>query len=163
MWQLFSINVVIIVLDVALLVVEYQDRHVIEQALKEVVYSVKLKFEFAILSKLAGIATQGQQGYLGPFEDYDDFLDHDRAASTETGRPQASGISSYRRESAACVEKNLKMRPERSASMLTGSGEGKAEHVEGCPESQVAYTADQQRRRRTLEDDLYAGVCRDLA
>lgn len=39
-------------MDIALLVVEYQHRHVIEQALKVVVYSVKLKPEFAILNKL---------------------------------------------------------------------------------------------------------------
>lgn len=52
MIELLSINIWIIIMDVALLVVEYQNRHVIEQALKGVVYSIKLKLEFAILNKL---------------------------------------------------------------------------------------------------------------
>lgn len=52
MMELLGINIWIIIMDVALLVVEYQNRHVIEQSLKGVVYSVKLKLEFAILNKL---------------------------------------------------------------------------------------------------------------
>lgn len=56
MIELLSINIWICIMDVALLVVEYQNRHVIEQALKGVVYSTKLKLEFAILSKLISMA-----------------------------------------------------------------------------------------------------------
>ncbi|KAF2807374.1 uncharacterized protein BDZ99DRAFT_392792 [Mytilinidion resinicola] len=52
MYQLFSINVIIIALDIGLLVVEYMNLHVMEQTFKGVTYSVKLKLEFAILSKL---------------------------------------------------------------------------------------------------------------
>jgi len=54
--ELFSINILIVMFDVALLVVEYQNRHVIEQALKAVVYSVKLKCEFVVLRKLVTIS-----------------------------------------------------------------------------------------------------------
>lgn len=60
--ELFSINAVIVIFDVALLVVEYQDRHVIEQALKAVVYSIKLKLEFAVLSKLVEISKRAMRG-----------------------------------------------------------------------------------------------------
>jgi hypothetical protein len=49
MWQLFIINVVIIVLNIALLVVEYHNLRVYEQVFKGVVYSFKLKLEFAVL------------------------------------------------------------------------------------------------------------------
>ena len=56
MIELLSINIWIIFMDVALLVVEYQNRHVIEQCLKGVVYSIKLKLEFAILNKLVTMA-----------------------------------------------------------------------------------------------------------
>lgn len=52
---------------------------------------------------------------------------------------------------------------ERSPSVLTGKGTDMAEHDSIIQDVQPAYTADQQRRRRTLEDDLYAGVCKDLA
>jgi hypothetical protein len=55
MIELLSINVWIIIMDVALLAVEYQNRHVIEQCLKGVVYSIKLKLEFAILNKLVAM------------------------------------------------------------------------------------------------------------
>ncbi|KAK3115892.1 hypothetical protein LTR53_004336 [Teratosphaeriaceae sp. CCFEE 6253] len=167
MWQLFSINVVIIVLDVALLVVEYQDRHVIEQAVKQVVYSVKLKFEFAILSKLAALTRRrDDQTYLGGVEDgdYDDVLAKDRDASVEGGRSRSQAWM--------CT------------GMLQGEAEGKGppggQHVERkasagaededreaapdviCCEPSTA-TVDQQHRRRTLDEDLYAGVCKDLA
>ena len=74
MWQLFSINVFIVFMDVAVLVIEYQDRHVFQQALKEVVYSIKLKMEFAILSKLVALTSKdgGSSGanFTGAFEDY---------------------------------------------------------------------------------------------
>jgi hypothetical protein len=50
--ELFSINVFIIALDIGLLVVEYMDLSVYEQSFKAVIYSIKLKLEFAILGKL---------------------------------------------------------------------------------------------------------------
>jgi hypothetical protein len=52
MLQLVIINVVIIALDILLLVVEYYDLHIAEISIKPFVYSVKLKLEFAVLSKL---------------------------------------------------------------------------------------------------------------
>lgn len=52
MWQLFSINVLIMIMDVALLAVEYKGYFVWEQGLKVVIYSVKLKLELAVLGEL---------------------------------------------------------------------------------------------------------------
>ncbi|TKA83008.1 hypothetical protein B0A55_00840 [Friedmanniomyces simplex] len=162
MWQLFSINVIIIVLDVALLVVEYQNRHVIEQALKEVVYSVKLKFEFAILSKLAGLTRQGNSMSLGAFEDYDDVVSQHRDASTDGGRSRSQAwVCSGSLK--ADLGKREAMHIERTPSVLTGNGTGMAEHDSIIQDMQPAHTADQQRQRRTLDEDLYAGVCKDLA
>ena len=56
MWQLFIINIVIIVMDIALLAIEYKDLHIPEVAFKGLCYSVKLKLEFAVLSKLVEVA-----------------------------------------------------------------------------------------------------------
>ncbi|OQU94772.1 hypothetical protein CLAIMM_01074 isoform 3 [Cladophialophora immunda] len=56
MWQLFIINIVIIFLDIALLVIEYRNLHIPEIAFKGFCYSVKLKLEFAVLSKLVEVA-----------------------------------------------------------------------------------------------------------
>ncbi|CAH0033147.1 unnamed protein product [Clonostachys rhizophaga] len=50
--QLFAINVFIMVIDVALLVIEYKSLFLWEQGVKAVTYSIKLKLEFAILGQL---------------------------------------------------------------------------------------------------------------
>ncbi|USP75357.1 hypothetical protein yc1106_02631 [Curvularia clavata] len=52
MYQLLAINVLIIILDLALLTVEFANQYLIQTTLKGVVYSVKLKLEFAVLGKL---------------------------------------------------------------------------------------------------------------
>jgi hypothetical protein len=52
MYQLLAINVIIIVMDLALLGVEFANLYLIETTLKGVVYSIKLKLEFAVLGKL---------------------------------------------------------------------------------------------------------------
>ena len=52
MHQLIAISVIIIVLDLALLSIELANFYIIEASCKGLVYSVKLKLEFAVLSKL---------------------------------------------------------------------------------------------------------------
>lgn len=52
MKQLILINVVIIVMDLGLLGLECASLYILETLLKGVIYSIKLKLEFAILSKL---------------------------------------------------------------------------------------------------------------
>jgi hypothetical protein len=52
MYQLLAINIIIIVMDLALLGVEFANLYLIETTLKGVVYSIKLKLEFAVLGKL---------------------------------------------------------------------------------------------------------------
>lgn len=52
LWQLLGINVIIIVLDLGLLSVEAASLYLYETIFKGVIYSVKLKLEFAILGKL---------------------------------------------------------------------------------------------------------------
>ncbi|GKZ80514.1 hypothetical protein AnigIFM56816_004738 [Aspergillus niger] len=52
MYQLVAINLIIIALDLALLVIEYRDLYILETMIKGVIYSIKLKLEFAVLGKL---------------------------------------------------------------------------------------------------------------
>ena len=63
MYELLIINVIIIGLDVALLAVEYLNLYEIETTFKGMVYTIKLKLEFGVLSKLVKVvtATQGPQ------------------------------------------------------------------------------------------------------
>lgn len=63
MWELVAINVAIIILDAGLLAVEYLSMYQVEVTLKGMVYSIKLKLEFGVLSKLVKIATARQGVY----------------------------------------------------------------------------------------------------
>jgi hypothetical protein len=56
MIQLLAINILIIIMDLALLGVEFANLYLIETTLKGVVYSIKLKMEFAVLGKLVQLA-----------------------------------------------------------------------------------------------------------
>ncbi|MCJ1338294.1 hypothetical protein MMC09_003580 [Bachmanniomyces sp. S44760] len=56
MMQLIWINCIIIGMDVVLLVMEYGGNYEIEATLKAMVYSIKLKLEFAVLNQLMTLA-----------------------------------------------------------------------------------------------------------
>ena len=56
MLQLIWINLIIIGLDVLLLTMEYKGNYEIEATLKAMVYSIKLKLEFAVLNQLMTLA-----------------------------------------------------------------------------------------------------------
>ena len=54
--QLIWINLIIIGMDVVLLIMEYSNQYEIEATLKAMVYSIKLKLEFAVLNQLMTLA-----------------------------------------------------------------------------------------------------------
>jgi hypothetical protein len=64
MYQLIAMNVLIVLLDVAMLAVEYINLYQIETTLKGMVYSVKLKVEFGVLSKIVKVVTDQQDGRM---------------------------------------------------------------------------------------------------
>ncbi|KAI9799563.1 MAG: hypothetical protein M1825_004489 [Sarcosagium campestre] len=57
--HLVVINVVIICMDAVLLGMEYSDHYEIQASLKPMVYSIKLKLEFAVLNQLMVLANTG--------------------------------------------------------------------------------------------------------
>lgn len=61
MRQLLAINAVIIAMDLGLLGLEAASYYILETMLKGVVYSIKLKLEFAILGKLVSFVVGGQR------------------------------------------------------------------------------------------------------
>jgi hypothetical protein len=75
MWQLFTINVIIVILDIALLTFEFRSLHVIQQTVKGLFYSVKLKMELAILNKLVELSCTNARVSTFTFGDTNDFLD----------------------------------------------------------------------------------------
>lgn len=164
MWQLFSINVLIVIMDIALLVVEYQDRHVIEQALKQVIYSVKLKLEFAILSKLVGLTKDPRSGeaqvFTAAFEDYDDFL-NPNGQQTAQRADSALTLDSHpqsdveKRVGADFIEQTLVFPGSVLRLPSVDDRNGRQSHLS-------VETAEEQRKRKTVEEDLYANALRDV-
>ncbi|KAK5700142.1 hypothetical protein LTR17_023176 [Elasticomyces elasticus] len=63
MWQLIVINLIIEGLDIFVLVQEFQASHPVRQMIKAVVYSIKLKLEFAVLSQLVDITTESRSNF----------------------------------------------------------------------------------------------------
>jgi hypothetical protein len=56
LYQLLAISILILILDVAVVVIEYLGYYAVQVMFKPVAYSVKLKLEYAILGKLVTIA-----------------------------------------------------------------------------------------------------------
>lgn len=61
--QLGMINFIIILLDIALLAVEFANFYQIETTLKGMIYSIKLKIEFGVLSNLVDVVTDKHERY----------------------------------------------------------------------------------------------------
>jgi hypothetical protein len=58
MWQLVAMNILIIILDVSMLVVIGFGFYMIETTMKAMIYAVKLKVEFAVLTKMVSVFTK---------------------------------------------------------------------------------------------------------
>ncbi|KAJ5152612.1 uncharacterized protein N7482_009090 [Penicillium canariense] len=85
MYELLAINFVIIMLDVALLVVEYIGYYSLQTTLKPMVYSIKLKLEFAVLGKLVSLVqTQHSQPTSTEHDEYPNFVDPSQFTSDVT-------------------------------------------------------------------------------
>lgn len=85
-YQLLSINAIIIIMDLGLLVAEYRNYYIMETMLKGVVYSIKLKLEFAVLGKLIHLVSNHvwkPESFSGPRE-LPDFVDATRVTSDLT-------------------------------------------------------------------------------
>lgn len=94
--ELFTINVFIIALDIGLLIVEYLDLIVYEQTFKAVIYSIKLKLEFAILGKLVKIVRNGRHVLANVSEHTPDFVDMTvTRQESNTTHPKPSSIDEY--------------------------------------------------------------------
>jgi hypothetical protein len=52
LYQLLAVNVVVVLLDVALLVIQLVNLHQLQVSLKPAMYSIKFKLEFAVLGQL---------------------------------------------------------------------------------------------------------------
>lgn len=100
MHQLVFINIVIIIMDTALLSIEYASIYLLETVMKGVCYSIKLKLEFAILSRLVKFVGGADRSVFldskrsarsnVDHEDVADFVDTTRALTDVTHTPRPS-------------------------------------------------------------------------
>lgn len=97
-YQLLSISVFIIIMDLGLLAIEYANYYAIEVTLKGVIYSIKLKLEIAVLGNLKHLVSHG--GGSGMSE-IPDFVNANQVTSDATtvspaprGRPNPLRIQS---------------------------------------------------------------------
>ncbi|KAF4978870.1 hypothetical protein FZEAL_4830 [Fusarium zealandicum] len=86
MWHLVCSQIFIAAMDIALLVIIYKDDYLLEQGVKVVVYSVKLKLEFATLGKLVEfVQTRGDSN----LSRLDSHLDISGLGELSGGKPRA--------------------------------------------------------------------------
>lgn len=55
MWQLVGMNAILLVLDIALLTIQFYNLYMIQTTFKSLVYSFKLKIEFGVLSQIVRV------------------------------------------------------------------------------------------------------------
>ncbi|KAH8701562.1 hypothetical protein BGW36DRAFT_371108 [Talaromyces proteolyticus] len=64
MYELLALNLVVMLLDIALMVMEFLNIYYMQVSFKTLVYSIKLKLEFAVLGKLVSFADHSQHESL---------------------------------------------------------------------------------------------------
>ena len=63
MYELLAINVFIVLMDTAIVVLEFFGLYFLQVLLKCMIYSIKLKLEFAVLGKLTAVANTSCHGF----------------------------------------------------------------------------------------------------
>ncbi|KAF2034574.1 hypothetical protein EK21DRAFT_55849 [Setomelanomma holmii] len=101
MYQLLAINVIIILMDLALLGVEFANLYLIETTLKGVVYSIKLKLEFTVLGKLV------------------QFVRNRNASSTSSNQQRKSSLARRGTSTGATLEKTETNRTHKTTNSAT--------------------------------------------
>jgi hypothetical protein len=177
MWQLFIINVIIIGMDIALLSLEYRDLLTMEQAFKVVIYSIKLKLEFAILNQLVELVQQNGRSLSDAMPEVDTYVDETKTKASSDLTVVASTGKSVEISSHLYWPDDL----ERTAVPHTGAvqhvetvedGYGNQVHrgrtmsVEHDPHTirEQADSIRRDRRNRASDADLmYAGFMKSLS
>ncbi|KAJ5807014.1 hypothetical protein N7474_010606 [Penicillium riverlandense] len=83
--QLLAVNVACILMDIALMIIEFMNFYIYQTTLKATLYSIKLKLEIAVLGKLVNIAHQhvwrSDTFNIPPGGQYPSFVDASRVLS----------------------------------------------------------------------------------
>ena len=174
MWELFIINVLIIMLDIALLVVEYLNQRVYEQTFKGVVYSIKLKLEFAILGKLVHAVRSGDRALSIAIGDTAEFVGDMRSPSDATHvepSPQRKSSKHFWKKDIYEASSEHVESAEKPNGIAANGGEnhvlGYDQNYRGIEEALNDQTPVYTSRRRTRTDSdldsLYAEAIRQIS
>jgi hypothetical protein len=91
MYELIVINVLIILMDVAIVSIEFLGLYYLQVLLKCTIYSIKLKLEFAVLGKLAAIVDASHPDFISSLNSYQPGLaDITQQHSVATGMEPVS-------------------------------------------------------------------------
>jgi hypothetical protein len=166
MWQLFTINIIIIVLDIGLLAIEYRNYHVLEQTFKSFIYSVKLKLEFAILGKLVELVQSSKRSLSNALLDADTYVDSSRHTSDLTKLPSARKQAVSRPKWMEDLEKSVVEHHEDARVMPAEPSTGKVlpagtDDIEAMPIQ--PRSAMSRRWMRTDGELTYAEAMRELS
>jgi hypothetical protein len=165
MWQLFAINIIIIVLDIGLLAIEYRNYHVLEQTFKSFIYSVKLKLEFAILGKLIELVQSSKRSLSNALLDADTYVDS-RNTSDLTKLSSARKLAASRPKWMEDLEKSVVEHHEDIRIVPTDPSNEKVlpartDDIESMPiQPQPAVG---RRWTQTYSDLIYAEAMRELS
>ncbi|GAQ07573.1 hypothetical protein ALT_4894 [Aspergillus lentulus] len=104
MYELIAINLVMVLLDVALLVLEYLGLYTLQVTIKAAVYSVKLKLEFGVLRKLVSLVHAPQVSSTTDIDEYPTFVDPSQITGDVTHAAPVNQRSSSRRWDAISLD-----------------------------------------------------------
>ncbi|OAG41878.1 hypothetical protein AYO21_03881 [Fonsecaea monophora] len=161
-WQLLTINVMIICMDTALVMLQYKRLQLYQESIKGFVYSVKLKLELNILSKLVDLVQRDSMDRSMNLEIID--------ASSLAGQTQAA----VRRESwipdhlgswASTTDKGVEKHMEEvynSKAADTFPGSRPSDEVDGITRVFSQNSRYSARTARRESDILYAEVLRSM-
>ncbi|KAF2760074.1 hypothetical protein EJ05DRAFT_271366 [Pseudovirgaria hyperparasitica] len=98
MWELVAINVFIIALDIALLAVEFMNMYQVETTFKGMVYSIKLKLEFGVLSKLVKVVLERKDSHARiPSKTQESAMDLSQFPASPSETPQVLTTEQFTR------------------------------------------------------------------
>ncbi|KAM6514016.1 hypothetical protein FALCPG4_015199 [Fusarium falciforme] len=101
LYHLVVVNILVLVLDITVLVLEYNNLYSLQTAIKGMVYSIKLKIEYSILNSLVNVA----KANIGQRSEHDAVLniDSQRRYRYGTGSRNSGERASRRQESVAVL------------------------------------------------------------
>ncbi|KAL8725737.1 MAG: hypothetical protein Q9166_007187 [cf. Caloplaca sp. 2 TL-2023] len=126
MMQLIWINSIIIAMDVVLLGMEYSSFYEIEATMKAMVYSIKLKLEFAVLNQLMTLANSSVSSHQ-KLNIHDDDTEKQAPSRDRKGRSKSLDYLSKFHYPRPSSKKRAPRYPPQSSSQSTGTAYNEAE------------------------------------